>query len=234
MKSKSRASFSSSLTEGEKLIQFLNTFTNFDPGDAELTAAAFQTRTDALRVIQKEHTIKHNDYSMAAFDRRKFFNKEDNSIAKLLSPIGATIRGKLGKESQQYKDIRTLMVKIRGEKNVKVTKISGEYTIIQSEKSFGSRLIYFGDIITLLIKFGTVYAPVNDKIKIEPLQTLLTAATDHTNTVSQKLALYKPLITTRQNGFRELSEIAGRIKDMVKSQYGQDSTEYNLVKGLKI
>ena len=63
---------------------------------------------------------------------------------------------------------------------------------------------------------------------------LVTGATDHTNTVSQKLALYKPLITIRQNGFKELSEVAGRIKDMVKSQYGQDSTEYNLVKGLKI
>ena len=234
MKSKSRASFSSSLTEGEKLIQFLNTFTNFNPGDAELTAAAFQTRTDALRVIQEDHTIKHSDYSMAAFDRRKFFDKEDNSISKLLSPIGANIRGKIGKESQEYHDIITLITKIRGERNVKVTKNSGEDTISQSEKSFGSRLIYFGDIITLLIKYGTAYEPMNDKIKIPQLQTLLTGATDHTNTVSQKLALYKPLITIRQNGFKELSEVAGRIKDMVKSQYGQDSTEYNLVKGLKI
>lgn len=234
MKSKSRASFSSSLTEGEKLIQFLNTFTNFDPGDAELTAAAFQTRTDALRVIQEEHTIKHSDYSMAAFDRRKFFDKEDNSISKLLSPIGATIRGKLGKASQQYHDIKALTIKIRGQRNIRVNKDSGEDTISQSEKSFGSRLIYFGDIITLLTQFRTSYTPMNDKIKIRSLNELLASATEHTNIVSQKLALYKPLITTRQNGYRELSEVAGRIKDMVKSQYGQDSTEYNLVKGLKI
>jgi hypothetical protein len=234
MKSKSRASYSSSLTDGEKLIQFLNIFTNYTPGDAELTAAAFQTQTDALRVVQENHTIRHHDYSIAAFDRRKFFDKEDNSIAKLLSPIGSNVRGIKGKSSREYHEIQTLILKIRGEKRVKVTENSGEDTISHSEKSYGSQLIYFGDIITLLTQLGTAFAPMNNKITIVKLQTLLTGATTHTNTVSQKLALYKPLISERQLGFKKLSETAGRIKDMVKSQYGLDSTEYNLVKGLRI
>lgn len=233
--SSSRASFSSRLTEGEKLIEYLNTFTGFDPGDAELTAAAFQTQTTALHAVQEEHTTKHFNYSKAASDRRKLFDKEDNSISKLLAPIRANIRGKLGGDSQQYHDIRTLVLKIRGQgRRINVTENSLESTISRSEKSFGSQLIYFGDIITLLTQFGPVYAPINNKIQIDKLQTLLTQATNATNNVSQKLAVYKPLIVTRRDGFKQLSATAKRIKDMVMSQYGQDSTEYNLVKGLTI
>lgn len=234
MNSKSRASFSSRLTEGEKLIQYLNTFPNFTPGDEALTAAAFQTQTDALRTVQETHTTKHFDYSKAAFDRRKFFDGESNSISKLLPPIGANIRGKLGRDSQQYHDIRALVLKIRGQKRIVVSENSKEETISRCEKSFGSQLIYFGDIITLLTRFGTDYAPMNGKIKIASLEQLLLNATSATESVSKKLAQYKPWITARHNGFRQLSATANRIKDMVLSQYGFDSPEYNLVKGLII
>ena len=165
MNSKSRASFSSRLTEGEKLIEYLNTFTNFTPGDEALTAASFQTQTTTLHAVQEEHTSKHFDYSKAALDRRKFFDKEENSISKLLPPIGANIHGKLGKDSQQYHDIRALVLKIRGQRRIKVTENSKEDTISRSEKSFGSQLIYFGDMITLLTKFNSDYDPINEKIK---------------------------------------------------------------------
>lgn len=234
MNSKSRASFSSRLTEGEKLIEYLNTFADYDPGDAALTSAAFQTQTTGLHAVEDEHTSKHSDYSQAAFDRRKLFDKEANSISKLLSPIGANIRGRLGNDSQQYHEVRALVLKIRGQRRIKVTENSNEETVSRSEKSFGSQLIYFGDMITLLTKYGTNYAPINDKIKIANLQLLVNNATNATNNVSQKLALYKPLIKSRQDGFRQLSATAKRIKNMVLSQYGQDSTEYELVKGLNI
>lgn len=234
MNSSSRASFSSRLTEGEKLIEYLNTFTNYTPGDAALTAAAFQTQTSALHIIQEEHTTKHFEYSNAALNRRKFFDIQNDSISKVLSPIGANIRGKLGNNSQQYHDINALVLKIRGQKRVSVTANSKEDTISHCENSYGSRLIYFGDIITLLTGFGTDYAPINAYITLVKMQDLLQQATVATAVVSQKLAVYKPLIAARQDGFKQLSATAKRIKDMVLSQYGQESTEYNLVKGLII
>ncbi|MDN3676034.1 hypothetical protein QWY90_01770 [Flavobacterium paronense] len=235
MNSKSRASFSSRLTEGEKLIEYLNTFTNYNPGEAELTAAAFQTQTTELHAVQEEHTTKHFDYSKAALDRRKLFDKDDESISKLLPPIRANVRGKLGSDSQQYHDIRTLVLKIRGQgRRINITENSKETTISRSEKSYGSQLIYFGDIITLLTKFGDNYKPINDKISLSKLQDLLNNATFATNNVSQKLAVYKPLIASRQKGFIQLSATAKRIKDMILSQYGLDSNEYKMVKGLNI
>jgi len=55
-----------------------------------------------------------------------------------------------------------------------------------------------------------------------------------TSKVSTKLAVFKPLVQTRIEGFEALSAKAQRIKDMVKAQYGLNSSEYDLVKGLKI
>ncbi|WP_293891227.1 hypothetical protein [Flavobacterium sp.] len=184
--------------------------------------------------MQDEHTTKHYDYSKAAFDRRKFFDKETNSISKILTQIGANIRGRLGKDSQQHHDVHALVLKIRGQRRITVTENSTENTISRCENSFGSRIIYFSDMITLLTGFGTDYAPINEKIKLRTMRDLLTQATTATATVSQKLAVYKPLIAARKDGFKQLSATAKRIKDMVLSQYGQDSTEYNLVKGLVI
>lgn len=234
MNSISRASYSSRLTNAEALVEDLNTFTNFTPGDTDLTAGAIQTRTVALREIQTQHTQKHFDYSKAAFKRRQYFDKEENSISKLLSPIGANIRGKFGKDSQEYKEIRALILKIRGQRRIKITENTDEETISHSEKSFGSQIIYFGDLITLLIKFGSGYDPINTRIKISALQTVLQEATVNTNKVSTTLALYKPWIAQRINGFKDLSISAARVKDMVSSQYGLASPEYKMVKGLKI
>jgi hypothetical protein len=234
MNSKSRASYSSRLTEAEKMIQFLNSFANFDPSDPNLTANSLLADTVQLHSIQDEHTAKQYDYFEATAIRRKYFEKEEYSFAKTLSPIGAYIRGKLGKTSQQYHDINALINKIRGEKKIKITTNSDAETISRSEKSYGSQLIYFGDLITLLQKFDSIYQPARAAIKISELKTLLSKATDSSNDVSVKFAAFKPLIASRIEGFKQLSEKAKRIKDMVRSQYGNNSTEYNLVKGLMI
>lgn len=66
------------------------------------------------------------------------------------------------------------------------------------------------------------------------MQTVLQEATVNTNKVSTLLALYKPWIAQRINGFKDLSISAARVKDMISSQYGLASPEYKMVKGLKI
>ncbi|WP_310555535.1 hypothetical protein [Flavobacterium sp.] len=48
-----------------------------------------------------------------------------------------------------------------------------------------------------------------------------------------KYGAFKPTIAKRQNIFKTLLETASRIKEAVKSQYGTDSAEYKLIKGLR-
>lgn len=234
MNSKSKASYSSRLTEAEKMVEFLNTFAAYEPGDEDLKPASLLADTIDLHSIQTDHTTKHFNYTQAANERRKYFDKAENSIAKLLSPIGAYVKAKMGKTSQEYIEVMNLIRKIRGEKNIPISENSNTETISRSEKSFGSRLIYFGDIITLLTNFNASYYPSRTEIQVDKLQTVLNRAIDETNKVSAKLAVFKPVIQTRAEGFEALSAKVQRIKDMVKAQYGLNSSEYNLIKGLKI
>ena len=234
MSSHSHASYSSRLSSSKTLVQYIDTFLDYDPGDPNLTSASLATDNDDLQIVQDQHTQKHYLYSQAATDRKKFFVIEPESIGKLISPIGSNIRGKFGKDSQQYKSVKALINKIRGEKPIKITIDSSVESISRCEKSFGSQLSYFKDIITLLSQFGTAYAPANTAITILNLQLVLSAALVATNSVATTFANYKPLIESRSNGFISLHTKSQEIKDMVKSQYTIDSHEYKLVKGLRI
>lgn len=138
----------------------------------------------------------------------------------------------MNKNSQQAKDVTQLITKIRGAKTKTITKNTDTVTISSYEKSYGSQLQNFQDIITLLISFGTNYEPSNTAIKIAQLQTTYQDALTKTNTVTQKLTLYKPKIVNRQQSFELLTQKANAIKEMVKSQYGITSSEYILIKGL--
>jgi GTPase involved in cell partitioning and DNA repair len=142
------------------------------------------------------------------------------------------VRAKMNKNSQQAHDVTQLITKIRGAKAKTITKNADTTTISTYEKSYGSQLQNFQDIITLLKSFGNNYQPSNNAIQIEKLDTTYQEALKKTNTVTQKLTQYKPKIVTRQQGFETLTQKANAIKDMVKSQYGITSSEYILIKGL--
>ena len=138
----------------------------------------------------------------------------------------------MNKNSQQAKDVTQLIIKIRGAKTKAITKNTDTVTISSYEKSYGSQLQNFQDIITLLISFGTNNEPSNIAIKIAQLQSTYQDAVAKTNAVTQKLTLYKPKIVNRLQSFELLTQKANAIKEMVKSQYAITSSEYILIKGL--
>lgn len=232
MRSTSQASFVARLARAEQLYQFVTSFTEYQPNDETLTATALSELIAQLHTSQTQHTTAKHNYLLAASERRKLFEKEPQSINKLLSPITSYIRAKLKKTSQQYHDVNTLTQKIRGGRNTTNTTDPNENTISNSERSFGSQLQNFNDIITLLQSFGSSYQPTNTNIQIPQLQDTYQEALLRTSIVTQRIAEFKPKIIQRQNNFDLLTEKATSIKEMVKSQYGLSSTEYSLVKGL--
>ncbi len=232
MKSTSQASFVARLARAEQLHQFVTSFTNYEPSDETLTAQALANLISQLHTVQTEHTNAKHNYLLATFERRKMFEKEPNSIGKLLSPVTSYVRAKMKKTSQQYHDVNNLALKIRGGKSKSSTTNPTENSISNSEKSFGSQLQNFQDIITLLQSFGTNYQPTNNLIQIPQLQATYQEALLRTNTVTQRISEFKPKITQRQINFDLLNEKATSIKEMIKSQYGLNSSEYSLIKGL--
>lgn len=68
----------------------------------------------------------------------------------------------------------------------------------------------------------------------EPLQTKLTDLTASNIAVTSTYGQLKEKRDDRSELYKKLTDITQRIKDAVKSQYGLKSTEYNLIKGIKV
>jgi len=105
--------------------------------------------------------------------------------------------------------------------------------ISQSEHSYGSMTQFFNDIISTLGQF-TGYNPTNTAIKIAGLQATATQLTTLNNTVAQKIQALKIARASRQSSYTDLRDRVQRIKSYVKAQYGINSNEYKLIKGIKI
>ncbi|CAM3702276.1 hypothetical protein FSS13T_18930 [Flavobacterium saliperosum S13] len=232
MATPSQASYAARLARAEQFYQFISTFQNYNPGIPELTPEGFQNLVTQLSSTQSQHTVTHHEFSEAVRLRKKTFMLNPDSLTKTLTLVNSYIRAKNGVTSQQYIDVNSFVKKIRGEKPVPVTANSTQDSISRSERSYGSQLQNFSDIITLLQQFGPEYDPANVAIKIPALNTLHTHAATANNTVTHKFSAYQPKINERRNGFKTLADTTSRIKEMVKAQYGSTSEEYKLIKGL--
>lgn len=232
MTTPSQASYAARLARAEQFYQFINSFQNYNPGIPELTPENFHNLIGQLSSTQSQHTVTHHEFSEAVRLRKKTFMLNPDSITKTLTLINSYLRAKNGINSQQYINVNTLVKKIRGEKPLPVTANSTQDSVSRSERSYGSQLQNFTDIITLLQQFGPDYNPSNVAIKIPALNILHTNAFTANNSVTQKFSAYQPKINERRNGFKTLSDTANRIKEMVKAQYGNTSVEYKLIKGL--
>ena len=127
-----------------------------------------------------------------------------------------------------------MIVKIRGVKVKKGTKEPNADFVSQIERSYGSMTQNFSDMITTLENYGAKYTPANTDIKIVTLKDKLTKLTVANNAVTSTYGQLKEKRYDRGSFYKDLTTITQRIKDAVKSQYGLKSTEYNLVKGLKV
>lgn len=228
----SQASFAARLSKGKKLYQLINSFPNYASDVPEFAPEPFKAMIDTMSLSQAQYTETHHSFAEAAHERRVVYTGHPYSLLKTITLMNAYIRGKFQKDSQIYADVNSLVKKIRGEKPIRITRDTNTELISRSEKSFGSQAENFGDLITLATQLGADYTPINNAIKLAKLKELHMQLLQLNEQVSVKLAAFKPLIVERQNNFERLNNSANRIKDMVKAQYGVDSIEYKLLKGL--
>ena len=185
---------------------------------------------NSLATIQQQYKT-----SVAA--RQSAYRGTATSIEKILSPLKGAVEAQFGKTSTESKSIGALVKSMRSTKLVKLpadpTKGTQEKTISQSERSYGSMIQSFNNLVSSLQQF-TGYNPSNTNLKIATLQAAATQITTLNNTVAQRIQTLKTTQTTRYTQYTDLQDRVQRIKAYVKSQYGVASTEYNLVKGIKV
>ena len=92
----------------------------------------------------------------------------------------------------------------------------------------------FSDIITTLTTLGTDYAPVNVAHKLPALTAKLASIKTANDSATTTFGALQTGLDNRSTEYTDLTERTQRIKEAVKSQYGVGSTEYKLIKGIKV
>ena len=241
MASFSENTFGSRIANAEAISTHLKSFTGFVAPTTETSIASIDTLIASLKTDNSGIATKKLAYSTAVDVRAKQFFKTPDSVEKLLSPITAAVKAKFGKTSKPATDIAALAVKIRGEKKKKddtppVEGTEGEKKepVSQSERSYGSMTQHFADIIATVTALDKDYEPANANINVEALTTKIDTIKTANNNVTATYGALKTSVDSRQNQYDDLSARIQRVKDAVKSQYGVGSTEYKLIKGLKV
>lgn len=241
MASNSEVTFGARVANASKISAHLKTFVGYVAPTTNTTIPNYDALIASLTTENTSIATKKAAYSAAVEVRQKLFFKDKDCLMKILSPVTSALRAKVGKTAKPVADITALVVKIRGEKKAKGKDPKPEDTgdekkdgVSQSERSYGSMTQNFNDIITTLTSLGTDYAPVNTAHKLPALNTKLASIKTANDTATTTFGALKTSIDTRSNQYTDLTERTQRIKEAVKSQYGVSSTEYNLIKGLKV
>jgi len=225
--------FGSKLLNSETLLTAISSFRDYEANIPDLEPANLERHITAIKPANSEIAICKQNYSLSVDIRQGLFITNPKSIQKLLSPINATVKAIYGRNAKQSTDVAAIISKIRGDNN-KIKKNPDDQSVSQSHRSFGSKIQYFGDTISNLKNFGSRYDPSNQDITVESLNHLHSQATDSNQAVANDYAIFKQKNAIRIEKYAELSALCQRIKDSIKSQYGNSSSQYLLIKGLKI
>ncbi len=234
MASTSEVTFGARIANAEALSTNLKGFVGYVAQTTDTSIVNYDALIASMKTENSSVATKKLAYSVAVDVRQKHFLKEPTSISKILSPIVAAVRAKMGKSSKELADITALMTKIRGEKLKKPKAGDTPETVSQSERSYGSMTQNFSDIVTTLTALGANYSVVKVNLKLPALLTKVADITAANNAVTTTYGSLKTTVDSRSNKYDDLSERTQRIKEAVKSQYGVSSTEYKLIKGLKV
>lgn len=233
MASNSEVTYGARLNNAKAVTTHLRSFTNYAPPKPDQTADSLEAVTTAARASNTQLAGNIQLYSQAVDNRQGLFKKDPDSLEKIMSPIAATVRSAYGKDSKDMADITRYVNKIRGEKPTKDKKDPTEDSVSQSAKSYGSMTENFSDMIATLQKLPD-YKPANKDLESAALTTKLAVLEQANEAVTAAFGFVKQERDDRNKLFDQLNALVQRIKSAVLAQYGLKSTEYALIKGLKV
>lgn len=234
MASTSEVTFGSRLQNAEQLLTHLQSFTGYAPPATDQSPEHLQTLVTGMRTLNTEAARGTQAYSAAVDHRQKRFQKDSDGLAKIVTPIAAAVRAAFGRDSKESADIAAMITKTRSKKMKKGSNAPDTKSISQSEHSYGSLTQTFANIIDTLESYGARYAPANDSIKIISLKRMLRDLIEANTAVTAAFGSLKQTKDDRAALYKTLSALGPHIKDAVKSQYGANSSEHALIKGLKL
>ncbi len=234
MKSKSKKSFATKLDIGKQLKSYLEDMPDYvAPIKMAGLPSLIKTieATDKIMISIKEVEL---DSSKNIANRQNLYSGKDNSLKTRLALINTFVVAIKGKDDVHSKRIAKLVRHIRGagSKNKEKTEQNNKRSISQIERTFGSRWMDLGHIITILQSLGKAYAPPNPDITIASLKILHEEMSVSNMLNAETKSAHKTVIDKRKELFSTLNDQLYLIKKFVKAQYGIRSTNYRKIRSL--
>lgn len=238
MSSTTEKSFGARLRKAQDLATYITGFTGYAPPRAQETPANFQAFLSTIIATNSLAANSHQQYKVAIDNRHNAIKGSTTSITKLLPQIKGIVEAQYGRKSTEANSVNAIIKTMRTNKVIKtaasssdVISATAEKSFSQSQQSYGSQTQYFNDLVNTLSQLSG-YNPSNNALKVANLNTFSSSITTLNNTVAQKLQPLKSARAMRISQFADLRDRTQRIKQYVKSQYGINSNEYQLIKGL--
>ncbi|MFC7775077.1 hypothetical protein [Flavobacterium sp. GCM10027622] len=233
MNSTTERGYGARIGNAQKLVQALESFSNYQSVQPELSIAKLNEQIAAIHNLNNEVASKKQAYSLAVEHRLQILEKSPNSIKKVLSPINANVKAVYGRSAKEALLVAGIIEKMRGA-NIAKPKNPEVDTVSQSYQSYHSKTQFFADLIANISDFGSEYSLANSKLNVISLQALYNDAVAANNGVVDSHVQFSLTNSRRIEAYSNLSHSATRIKESVKAQYGTQSVEYRLIKSFFI
>lgn len=231
------SSYGARLRNAQDLLAYVSGFTNYSPPRSQESVQELTSLINLVITSNEEVAQSIQNYRSAVDQRQVAFREGDQSLVKLPSILRGAVEAQYGKNSSYSKEVASIIRKMRGTKLTKApTNVSSQAqlaTVSVSQQSYGSLTQLFNDLVETIGQFPS-YQTSNPDLSVQALQTRATELTQLNNAVASVVQQLSSRRATRVSQYAELKERIQRVKAYVKSQYGNSSSEYNLVKGLRV
>jgi len=235
MASTVESSFGARLLRAQNLLSYISNFEDYNPPRAEENVTEFGKLLENIATLNAEETTLQQQYNTAVTNRVNAFRKSERSVSKLLAPIRAQVQAQYGKNSTEFRQVDSIVKTMRDTKvSVKpATENTSAVRVSQSEQSYGSLTQYFRDLVQTLAQMPD-YNPSNQDLQVKQLDAFANQLVQLNNEVAQRYQQLRDSRNRRRELYEELKDRVGRIKAYVKANYGTASSEYELIKGMRI
>jgi hypothetical protein len=222
------------ISNAETLSMNLKKFAGFKPLRTEDSIDELEALIKKLKQVSLDEANILQKYSLAVDVRSKHFDKEPTSIRKIITPINAYVRSIFNRDSKEASTINQKVIELRTSGARKPKENPDDKSISTSQLSYASVTQNFAELIASLQALNPAYSPTNDLITLEALRKKHLEIEKANADVKDSFADLNTLRTQKNTLSDDLKNRCQRIKNSVKSQYGNDSGEFASIKGLKI
>jgi hypothetical protein len=238
------------VSRAQALVTFINGFGDYKSARKEESLGEMQQLLDQLIAAGAGETASHTRYHEAIKDRNDIFFGENGSVLNTMIRLKKAVESQYGKDSSEAGSVAILLRKVNTNKMKReetaivttpsegtdpaaVTTPAEAITRSRSKRSYSILARVFAELVATVRQFPE-FSPTNPMLEVAQLEKQLEVVTNIGNAVNASLQSVQVSRSDQNTLVTDFQERTRRIKANVMSQYGTQSKEYKMIRGIRI